>query len=556
MLPKLIIFIIATGCVFSENKQQITYLMRSHDLKRSLSLYDKHREEHQKHDFEILEQLAHILLDEGAFSPDEEKRLLSLYGLGIGGISSSNNILHILEKGITSHSPQTQLIALQYLSQLQDDKSETLLSKAMNSDFLPIRLEAAGQLCNRKERSALGQIEALMQKLPRQFRLYFPEFFFKLGTPEATAIARHFINDRDIQVRIATILHAASHNRDDMLSSIRLAATQGVEAEREAALSALGYIQDSHSLPLLKQASESLSSTISLAALRSLYLIGETDVRGKIETIAREKNLFAITMLGEMKESDSVLSELLQDSNLQVKFNSAFALLKLKNPNCAAVLSEVLIRDLRDLGFQPYFSNGASLSSLKIVPSAKQHKKSDFFDLTAISLKIREEVLKECIELPEPYFLNIATQIFSSRQTELIPMLISLLENLQSPGAIQLLKAQSQKVGSPLIRNYCNLALFRLREEGPYEERLYEWLYSKKKNEIIQFRPLSGRVGNRKETVFELTPEENSRLIIESFTALAERHDDKGIDALLFALKEGHEKNRPILAGLLLKAIQ
>lgn len=556
MLYVLVLLLVLTSPLCSDNKQQITYLMRSRELSSSLALYDKHREALQKHDFEILQQLALIILEEAAHSSDEEQRLLSIYGLGLAGISSSSDILYILEKGITSHSIQTQLISLQFLAQLQDDKSETLLAKAMNSDFLPIRLEAAHQLCTRKERSALGQIEALMHKLPREFRLYFPEFFFKLGTPEAISIARHFMNDRDMQVRIATILHAASHNRDDLLTTIRSKATQGMEAEREAALSALGFIQDSHSLPLLRQGAQSPSSTISLAALRSLYLMGETSVREKIEAQAREKNLFAITLLADIKESDAVLIELLADDNIQVKFNSALSLLRHKNPHCTRTLTEVLIRDTRDLGFQPQFTSGASLSTLKIVPSAKQHKRGDFYDLTATSLSIREQVLKECMELPEHYFLSIASQILASNQTELVPLLVSLLENLQTPAAITLLKEYSQRIGSPLVRNYCNLALFRLREEGPYEERLYEWLYSKKKNELIQFRPLSARIPHRKESSFELTPEENSRLLIESFTALAERHDDKGIDALLFALKEGKEKNRPLLAGLLLRAIQ
>ena len=58
------------------------------------------------------------------------------------------------------------------------------------------------------------------------------------------------------------------------------------------------------------------------------------------------------------------------------------------------------------------------------------------------------------------------------------------------------------------------------------------------------------------ENPFQLTPEETSSLLIEAFVTLADQHDPKGIDILLGAIKDGHEKNKYALAGLLLKSIQ
>ena len=55
---------------------------------------------------------------------------------------------------------------------------------------------------------------------------------------------------------------------------------------------------------------------------------------------------------------------------------------------------------------------------------------------------------------------------------------------------------------------------------------------------------------------FDLTPEENSRLLIEAYQAFAERNDERSIDTLIEVIKEGNPKNRPALAGLLLRAIQ
>ena len=122
------------------NKQQIPYLMQCNEIRRSIDLYQEYRKELGRHDFEILQQMAMILLEQGAHSDDPEKQLLSLYGSNIGGISSS---IDILESGVQSRHPQTQLAAIQLIGQLQDDRSDELLTKAMSSDFFYTRMEAA-----------------------------------------------------------------------------------------------------------------------------------------------------------------------------------------------------------------------------------------------------------------------------------------------------------------------------------------------------------------------------------------------------------------------------
>jgi hypothetical protein len=58
------------------------------------------------------------------------------------------------------------------------------------------------------------------------------------------------------------------------------------------------------------------------------------------------------------------------------------------------------------------------------------------------------------------------------------------------------------------------------------------------------------------ESNFELTPQENSALLIESYQVLAEEHTEESIDFLLDALHQGQPDNIPILAGILLKALQ
>jgi hypothetical protein len=76
------------------------------------------------------------------------------------------------------------------------------------------------------------------------------------------------------------------------------------------------------------------------------------------------------------------------------------------------------------------------------------------------------------------------------------------------------------------------------------------------KEEMIQLRPTlpwsaKGEVG-----AYLLTPEEESRLLVESYEALADHHEPESLRLLLHAIKEGNPKNRYVLAGLLLRAIQ
>ena len=77
------------------------------------------------------------------------------------------------------------------------------------------------------------------------------------------------------------------------------------------------------------------------------------------------------------------------------------------------------------------------------------------------------------------------------------PLLIKLLCNMQTPATIALLKEQQQKTGAPFIRNYCNLALFIINEEGPYEENLRKWVAEQHDTEIIDFGKMPLTTGTR-----------------------------------------------------------
>ena len=382
------------------DKRQITYLLQMQEYGKSFALYKEWHKKLGRHDFEVLHQFGQILLDEGARCCDAERQLVSIFGAGLAGTSSS---WEILEAGIKSPHAQTQMATIQLLGRLQDDHSDELLIKAMGSDFFFSRLEAAYFLSTRKHRLVTGQLEALMYRVPHEMRFFFPEFFALIGTSDAISVLRHLLDEKTTVVRTEAILNAGRYERDDLLPHIRAQATHLNIAEQEACAYALGMLKDSKSLPLLKKLSNSPSANVKLAALKSLYLLGEVQSKDELIQMAQKEDLFAIATLGGVAESEEVLAKLVKDENGQVRFNAAMSLLQLRDGRAAKPLIEFLVRDSRDLGFQPQYSIGRANMAWKVVSSASSHI-NDQIDLAAISLSVREYLLRLSLELPETRF--------------------------------------------------------------------------------------------------------------------------------------------------------
>jgi HEAT repeat protein len=534
----------------------IGYLLQCNQVEEALKAYQENRKAAGKHDFEALEQLAHLLLNQSARSVKPQEQLLSMFGSGLAAASFP---LEVLEAALSSTDPQLQLVSIQLLHHLQDDRSDELLAKAMNSEFLFCRMEAAYALSLRKHKKATGQIEALMYRLPPEFKAYFPQFFAMIGTSDASKVLRRLMEDGDPNVRIEAILHAAQGRRDDFLPLIRSLSTHSHIAQQEVCAAAFGILNDSKSVARLERFAKSTEDSIALAADRALLSLGNTKARERIIAHARKQNLFAISLLAEIKESEPLLAELVKSEQPHVRINAAIALLRQRSPLCLPALYEILIPDARDFGLMPQFSAGKALTAWKVLPSLQQRAALTPFDLGALSLSIREHLLAECLELPESHFVAVAQRIFASKQIDLIPLLVSLLQNLQTKEAISLLQKRAQTAGVPLMRVYCNLALYKLKNAGPHAEALKEWIKAKKSTELIRFRPLlpwNMRAETKAGSMFELTPEESSRLLIEAYQALADEHEEDGIDILLDSIQTGHVQNRCVLAGLLLRAIQ
>jgi HEAT repeat protein len=531
---------------------RMLFLMQSGRTSSALQLYQESYKQSGKHDMDLIQKMALILLEQGYRSGDPETQLLTIYG---AGISLNEKTIYILEDAVKGSHPELQLIALNFLSTYQNDYADAILNKALGSDYLLIRLEGAFLLAERQYPTALGQAEALMCKVDPKILPVFPPLFAMIGTPPAMKVLRKLLANSNELVRISAILSVAEYQRDDMLPAVRNLASHHAMLQQEACAKTLGDMKDTVSIPQLEVLTRASKLTARLAAFQALYKLGKQEVRQKVEAEAKTGNLFAIHLLGEMQGSENTLFELTRNTDLQIRVNATLALLERQDPRCLKPLQEVLVRDARDLVFQKISSDGHALEAYKVIPSAQQNFEEDATAFE-ISLEIRENALSKARDLPEKYFIQLAQAIFEVQQNDLVPILVALLENLQTQDAIALLKKYQQKAGAPLIRNYCTLGLYRLREEGPHAENLKTWIAQQQNNELIRFRPLVPWDGREHESLYQLTPQETSRLLIEAFEALAASQEDIGINVLLHAIQNGNNKNKYALAGLLMRAAQ
>jgi HEAT repeat protein len=538
----------------SATPTHVLFMMQQGHLTEAIQHYRTYVARTGAHDFVLLRQLSTLLLEHGYQQPDMEDQIMTMFGAGVAG---DPQLLPILRSALNSHHPQVQMIAVDLLAQMKNDAADDLLNRAMSSPYLSTRFEAGFQLATKRLPTAASQLEALMAKVPSELRPLFPQLFTMVGNHQSDAILRQLLADTQPLVQRATILSVSHADRDDLLPQIRKLSLQLDPLQQEACAFALGRLLDSSSLSRLQELSNSPSINVQIAALSALYSLGQQEAALKMQQLAQQNHLHAIVALAEMPGSENVLAALLHSSEIGVRVNATMALLHLRDPRATEGLEEILIRDSRDLAFHPHFSVGGAQMCWRVVPSATHNFNDDSYALE-ISTHMRELALSEAINLPEEYFLKTAALIFHHKQNDLVPMLVHLLENLQTPAAISMLQEQQLHAGAPLIRDYCNLILYRLKQPGPYEDNLRRWVRAQRHTDLIRLRPMLpwDQRPSRDSSSYQLTPEETSRLLVESFETLAQRQDASAVNALLNAIEKGNPHNRYALAGLLIKATE
>lgn len=538
----------ATASDEIDPKLHALYMVQNADIESALRQYQEYYSRSGRHDFEVLQQMGLVLFKQGIQSEDPAIFTMTLFGAGLSG---SVNSLEILERGLYHPDPQIQLIALNFIAKIDDDQTDILLNRAMSSDFLSTRMEAAFYMAQKKHPNAVGQIEGLMHRLPPIFHPFFPSLFALIGTSDATQALRRLLDDLDPQVRIESVLNIAHLGRDDLLPILRKRLTHCNISELEACIYAIGALKDSSSISKLQRLSRSPNANIKIAAILALQELGDRSNVNALNELAKTQNVFAINALGTVPGYEDTLAALVQSNDLQVRLNASIALLQRHDERCISVLEEILITDVRDLAFYLIPSIGRTTTIWKAIPSAELRSKDPTLDLS-LSLSLREQALKESIYLPQETFLSLAKKIIDQQQNDLVPCLMSLLENLRTPEAIQLLNDGSEKINAPLVRDYCHLALFCLKEGETHQEYIKHWIMHQKNAELIRLRPVLPWK-TRLESNYTLTPEETSRLLVDAFLAVAA---DRNINFLIDAILQGNPQNRYALFGLLMRATE
>jgi HEAT repeat protein len=549
-----ILFITSQFFLIAEDreKSQILYMMHVGDSSGAWERYNAYATTLGKDDYDLLQELSMSILEKGASSSDPEIQLLTLFG---AGISINEKNISILENALYSNNPQLQIVALNFLSKQHNDYADEALRVAMASPYVLVRLEAIHSWALQKHPDAVPQAEALMAKLGDELKAIFPQIFATIGTERAIRILRRLMNDPDEKVRIEAVLHAAQFHRDDLLPQIRTLASHHNNPQQEACATALGIMKDSFALQRLESLAKAPALNVKLAAWQALYSLGQYQWRDNVIQEALKGELLAVALLSKMDDTEDVLAKLCNSKNLQIRINAAIALLEKQDPRCLPGLYEVLVDDARDLSLVKIYSQGKSLTAWKAISSSTENLKDEAL-IKELSISIREAILRKTIDLPEEHFLRVAKIIFAKQQNDLIPSLVSLLENLGSQEAIDLLKQHQQKLGAPLIRRYCTLALYRLKVPGPYSDQIQDWVREQKQVDLIRFRPYVPLELRDKESSYQLTPEETSRLLIESIEALARSQDRSGLNVIIETIQTGNKKNSYALAGLLMRATQ
>ena len=548
-----LIFCVLGYSITETGQKQILHLAAVGEIDEAIKTYQKHSQSSNEHSIDLLEQIGLKILQMGFKTQDPETCLLSLFGANIARVPVDRKFL---TRAFKSSNPLLQSAALQTLSMEEMDDTESILKEGVKSDFLMIRLETLFQLVQRHSRHAMGLVESLKNILHPQLHFFFPEFYALDGTDESINILKQMTHDPNIYVRVSAILSAVKYDRDTLLSVIRAVVTHPHPVEQEVAAHALGVFKDIEAKPKLERLTKSASPDVRLVSSLALLKLGFFEHKDEIVRLAQSGHPFAISTLGEVGGGTKELLDLLKSPHHMTRYRAAYALLKQRDPRCLATIIEILVTPTYDLNLVPFFSPARSLSSFESYfgPIKEAELKNSIASYTSF---IKQSMLIEALDLGESYFLNIATTLFSLKKSEMIPVLVRLLENLQSKEAVDLLKKSTQMPGAPFIRSYANLAMYRLGNYKEFDKATIEFVKDSVSSEMISFQPMDLDPRNKTQNnPFQLTPSEKSQLLLETFEALLIRHESEGIDLILECILKGHPNNRYALAGLLLKMIQ
>lgn len=528
-------------------KGRVLLTMERGEIGNAFHLYSHYRQEHGD-DEHLLTQLALKLIQKG-FRENDESALLAIFG---AGISMHEAALPLFAEALKSPLPQHQIVALHFLGLSRDRQADKILILSQGSPYLEVRLQGAIMLAQHGDPQAIEIAETLMAKAPDEARVLFPPLFAAIGGERGRDALRRMMHHTNVDVRVSAVLSAAEHGREDLLPQIRSLAIHPNPSQKEACAFALGRLGDESSIPLLKKLLQRPQNNVKVAAALALHSFNQPEGKKTLIDLALRWDPMAIISLGKVAGAEDILIAIASKGNDEQKCNALLALLQRHDTRCSTGITELLLSGRTDRALVATKSPGGTITYWHPLDSSSA-KLANNPAVMERSLQQKEKMLIEALELPEAQFLKIAQEILQHQENALIPALSLLLENHATPQAIKLLQQSQQQLGSPLVRHYALLALCRLNEGEEYDSQLIKWISEHNDHPMIQFRP---SIPNDDGYGYTLTPQETSRFLVEAYETIAKRRDPQAIGILLDAIENGNHKNRYVLAGLLLRALE
>lgn len=491
---------------------------------------------------DVIQLVADTLLRSGLSSKNPDIQLAALFG---ASLSQSSDLVHYASFGLQSSSPEVQLAALSLLASGNQREAEQFLKQALLSDFLLIRLESLWLMSSLRMASAYDQLEALYAKLPDEVRAVLLPLFAQEASSRSQDFLSHVLrsSSRELQAPALYALATIPTREKSPLSNPPFLDPLTLE-------SFLAYAtthKDSVPTETIEEYTKHSNEYVRIAALNVLAQ-NNFAYQEKLEAL---NNPFALSLLGELPLSDkSSLYKAIKHPDEDIRINAALALLSHKRVESLPVILEILKSHSEDSCLVPNHSPGGTMCIWLTTPKLSIEGDNLLYAQEQ-SLRFREQVLASSLSLPEKQFLQVADCVAQSAP-DLIPLLSNLLENKNSEQAKEWLKKTYQETSSQLMHLYAAKSLVLLREDGPWNKALIDWLESEKGLQLFRPRPLLPWFAQPEPKLQELTFDERTRLSIEAISALIESDEPCCQKLILSWMKETDLKTQLLLAGLLM----
>jgi hypothetical protein len=525
------------------------YLLHAGKVKEAFSHYQEQATRAGVQDLKTLERLGLGVLKQTMQDKEPKLQLLALYSAGLSEHEEAESYASImLDSPHISH----QLMALNFLAKKRDHFSNQALYQIFRSAPLIMRLEAAFHLVQRGYRPIEDELESLIHRAPPAIHPVFPQLIAPIKSRRSLSLMRRFMHDANPLVRIEAISLACRYQRDDLLREIRASATHADIIQQECCANAFGVLEDSISLPWLQKKMREKSPFISLVCAKSLCRLGDVEAQQYLMDKALEGNLFAITLFNQQENAKDILGKMAHSEDQEIAINSAIALLELGDGRCMPILKNLYSLLQKGVGMVPIHSPGKALGAWRLRPINTPEKMEACLGLYSKIIELSSHVLLEEEYLPFACFvLEQKERCFTSL------IMQTLLEN-GSDESMHILKACQQTLGSPHMRGWATLALFKADKSAVNEEIVLRYIkdFCQQESPEALIDTMDARPFSFDQDPYSLKPLEAFKLFLEMMDCYINAYPDKGIALLVESMQVTKPEYYAPLSGLLLRAMQ